>query len=504
MPLKDRDRDRPRRLNRLGIIRLGFKKTNAKGVEFPVQAGHFVLTDAEEIAAHYGDEPRELDVMLPFADIQRNFDAAYTVWAGGVLVCRGDGEFVEYAQPHKVTTKKKEGRTWTSVKNAPGDTLVSRGMASGTFTWGNSTFNDGDHVPCPGQAADLYPHCRSCKVSAILKVMMSDPELFRFGYYQLGTGSGKNYDTILGTLELMFEGVGRLSGIPFVLRLVEEATNYKDASGQSRKGKSWFLQLESDPEYTRKMLTMRADAALNVDQQVARLSPGDYEEVGDYEETAPPPIADVELLVDEKTGEIRGANEVDADAVVVTPVPETEPEEKAPAAAKTNGKMPRPLTPIQLRGALLQRAGYTVEDNVIVSEPQNDPMAKEVAKGFLGKVIGTLNEVFASQEDPDSFRHTVLKYVFGYDSANELHLGETSSLRSWLLGDNEELDSLAVQEAWAVIRDVSREAGQLDLLPDEQRTMAEFEGITADREKAKAIEATEEPEETPETEVLDY
>ena len=134
MPLKDRDNTRPRRLVRLGIIRLGYKekrnRQDGSEYEFPVQADHFVLTDAQELTGVYGPQPRELDVILPFPDVYRNFDAAYTVWAGGVLVCRGDGEFVEYAAPSKVQ-KKKNGAT--AVYNDSGDTLVSGGAAQVAF-----------------------------------------------------------------------------------------------------------------------------------------------------------------------------------------------------------------------------------------------------------------------------------------------------------------------------------------------------------------------------------
>ena len=69
MALKDRDKTRPRRLVRLGIIRLGYKekrkRKDGSEYEFPVQADHFVLTDAHELTKVYGEQPRELDVNRP-------------------------------------------------------------------------------------------------------------------------------------------------------------------------------------------------------------------------------------------------------------------------------------------------------------------------------------------------------------------------------------------------------------------------------------------------------
>lgn len=297
--MKDRDRSRPRRLVRLGVIRLGHKETKTKKrrdgttyeVEYPVQDDHFVLTDAPEIAEVYGDEPTELDVLLPFPDIARNFDAFYTVWAGGVLVCKGDGEQVQYAAPFRAEEKNKR----TRVYNAPGDTLVSDGQAQVAFSWNGQNFAPGDIVPCPGATADLYPHCAACRISAILKVLMAKPELFRLGYYQVATGSKRNYDTILGTLELV-SGYGRLplSGIQFKLRLVEESATYTE-NGQRKATKKHFLQLEPDPDLTRRLYVQQAERLVGGEQQAAIPANVDAvtgEVFDEAEEPAPPPFAE--------------------------------------------------------------------------------------------------------------------------------------------------------------------------------------------------------------------
>ena len=295
MPLKDRKN--PRRLKRLGIIRLGYKETKTKTrqdgstytVTYPKQSDHFLLHDAPEIAEFYHGDVRELDVIFPFPDVWRNFDAAYTVWAGGVLVCKGDGEYVQYAGAFKTEEKNEKMR----VYNAPGDTVVSDGVAQTSFKWNGQKFEKGELVPCPGVAADYYPHCRACKMSAILKIMMGHPELFRLGYYQIATGSGRNYDTILGTLELIHEQAGKVSGIPFKLNLVEEATTYKDDSGQRRSGKKWFLQLEPDPTFTRRLYASRANALI-VDVPKITATAQEPQDQGweIIEEEAPPPFAE--------------------------------------------------------------------------------------------------------------------------------------------------------------------------------------------------------------------
>lgn len=306
MPIRDRSR---RRLVRLGVIRLGHRekrKSNGREYEFPVQDDHFVLTDAPEVAEFYAaqgiDEVRELDVLLPFPDIERNFDAWYQVWAGGVLVCQGDGEYVQYAVPFTCSVSSKGN---TSVRNAPGDTLISNGVARVPFDWNDTHFEAGEYVPCPGAAQDLYPHCAACRLNALLKVMMADPALFRMGYYQISTGSGRNYDTIMGTLEQM--PADRLNGFPFKLRLVEEQTTYQDTDGQRKKTNKWFLQLEPDPTITRELYRRRVSQMLGageVEETPALPESVDPDwEPFDADEPAPPPYAEVQQPGDSVTVE---------------------------------------------------------------------------------------------------------------------------------------------------------------------------------------------------------
>ncbi len=323
MPLKDRDQKVPRRLVRLGIIRLGHRveKTRPDGTvyQYPTQDDHFVLDDAADLLERYGPAATELDVLLPFPDVRRNFDGAYTVWAGGVLVCRGDGEFVEYAAPFTVT----ENKSRVAVRNAEGDTLVNSGMAARAFKWNGAEFQTGDHVPCPGGGvAGRYPHCAACKKTAMLKVMCADPQVFRFGFYQLVTGSGRNYDTILGTLELIHEHAGKVSGIPFTLRMVKEKCVYT-TGGQRKQGERYFLQLEPAAALVRALYAKQADAILAAPQLAATVAASQdegeqWEEPVDTDPEAPPPAAEnVEATNGEPENEDdQGAesNETPADA----------------------------------------------------------------------------------------------------------------------------------------------------------------------------------------------
>jgi len=293
--IKDRNN---RRLNRLGIVRLGHKETgtrkNGSTYTYPVQDDHFLLHDARDIEEFYHkkgiSEVRELDVLLPYPDIPRNFPTWYQVWAGGVLVCQGDGEYVAHATPFTCAVSQRGS---VSVRNAPGDTLIANGVAQVPFDWNGDHFAEGDHVPCPGAAKETYPHCAACRLSSVLKVMMADPALFRFGYYQISTGSGQNYDTIMGTLEAM--PADRVNGVPFKLSMVERQTSYQDTDGQRKKTTKWFLQLEPDPEITRQLYTRQVSQMIGAPAPMPVLVAGERHGPDDIiygEPPAPPPYAE--------------------------------------------------------------------------------------------------------------------------------------------------------------------------------------------------------------------
>ena len=439
MPIKDRTR---RRLPRLGVIRLGLLVDNARGSgQHPIQTDYFVLKDAPDIADFYAaqdiEKVRELNVRLPFRELERNFDAWYQVWANGVLVCQGDGEYVQYATPTRVEVKKtKGGEDRTHVYNANGATLVSNGVAQVAFDWGGTHLEPGEIVPCPGGAANLYPQCAACKLGALLKVMMADPDLFRFGYYQISTGSKRNYDTIMGTLELM--PPGQVNAVPFKLRLVEEQITFQEG-GKRKKTTKWFLQLEPDPAITRQIYQQRTAALLGAPRQAPPEIPASAgpEWVDLDEETAlPPPF--VEVGADAATGYEGGDH-----------APETGEPPLEPRA--TN----RPYAPETVKAKMVQLA-------------QGQHASASQAQVQL--IAGKLNECFAGDPDADRKRHGVTNYLFGFESSKNLHTGHVDALLKWLLLDSEKddtgdypLHASAPAEAAAIVKAALIDAGQAEM-----------------------------------------
>lgn len=326
MAIKDRKRTR---FNRLGVIRLGYRvfycdnghakaptrwngnasqecsvcgKTRSglserSGVA-PYQPGHFVLRDAPAILDFYEQRGtpetgiRELEIMFPFAERDRNFIANYQVWTANTVVCEGDGEYVTRASPFKLS-KSKSG--YLRIRQDTGDTLVNNGMACKKFDWNGEHFEAGDHVPCSGSGEErLYPHCALCKLNSLIKVIMADPELFDVGYYQIATGSGNNYDAF----DTMFDILpANVQGVRFRLQMVQEKKRYRGDDGKLHPTEKWFLYLKPMREDLRQMMEQQAARQLGqgIVEEMPQLEAGgdtielSADDIEDPENTEPPP-----------------------------------------------------------------------------------------------------------------------------------------------------------------------------------------------------------------------
>lgn len=462
MPLKDRDRTIQRRITRLGIIRLGYKEERSRSdgstYEFPVQADHFVLRDAPEVAEFYGvpaegvtnaapdsAKLRELQVLLPFPDVERNFDGFYTVWAGGILVCKGDGDRVLYASAFE--TKRKGEKV--TVHRGTAETHVTDGVAQAGFAWNGEEFRVGDIVPCSGQSRNLYPHCTACRRSSLLKVMMADESLFRLGYYQIATGGGANYDSILGTLEIV-SGGGRqpVNGIPFVLRMVQRETTYIDDNNVRRKTEKWFLELEPDPTFTRALLQNRAAQAAGLLTAGGDDGTGDVfdGEIIDDGEDAPPPYAE-------------GGDHAEGDALVEAA------DGLGGEVASANGKAERPLPPVKLRKMLHDKVVKKLDD-----APKK--WSGDITDGQIKLLNSKLNECFLPDKGKkaDAKRHSALGWFWeGRESATELTKVEAGAMLDCLLDQSEEkegtydLHPSAPREMQAALKRALKDAGQQEM-----------------------------------------
>jgi hypothetical protein len=285
MPIKDIQDNRPT-LNRLGVIRLGVKKTAQNGKEYPAETEYFVLTDAPDVAAAYGEKPTELLIYLPLPTVDEVFPAHHELWGAAGNVCRGDGE-----------------RILSLVEPGGVHPVIRAGAVIRPYREGNGKdYQIGEVVPCPGLEKGLYKRCADCRPRGTLLVMVRDPHspqqlvAARLGYYQVSTNSYYNIKNLTGQLLYaadLAQGMGRpdLRGIPMMLKRVQRPVSVvitKDGEEKRQQVLKWFVDLEFDLRWAELANQAMAELAMGGAEALA-LPPGGVDprtgEIVDYAES---------------------------------------------------------------------------------------------------------------------------------------------------------------------------------------------------------------------------
>ena len=191
-----------RRLPRLGKIRLGIKKQNAAGKEYPSETPYFVCT--EEVRAVYGDEPTELDILLPSDDPTIIFPQSLR-WYGQTagLKCLGDGET---AERYNEQTKEWDARG----------------------------------CPCEHRKGDDNPK-GECVPHASLMVLL--PRVSLGGLYEIRTSSFNSIVDVNSGLDMVRGMAGRIMMVPIKLRRVPRATQHE---GKKKTHYTLFVGLDAN------------------------------------------------------------------------------------------------------------------------------------------------------------------------------------------------------------------------------------------------------------------
>jgi hypothetical protein len=172
------------RLPRAGKIRIGIKKKNDKGKEYPSAVDYFVCPD--EVIKVYGDKPKTLDIMFPIEDDTQFFPQWYKMYGTSKefkdlsgLKCKGDGE------------------TATRVNKK------------------------GNMVPheCKGEECPDYIS-KQCRRVAILQFML--PNVPGIGVYQISTTSRNSIYNLNGGIAFIRALAGRVRMIPLKLALIDQ------------------------------------------------------------------------------------------------------------------------------------------------------------------------------------------------------------------------------------------------------------------------------------------
>lgn len=179
------------RIPRVGKIRLGVKKIAQSGKEYPSATDYFVVNEdgatsrpaAEGFHAVYGDEPREIEIVLPAPRVDDVLEGAYRSYGTGGLLKR-----------------KCAG---------PGSECVTRGP-------------DGEWIasPCMCEKEGLDPDDKSkhCQRRWTFTIMLMDVP--GVGVWQVETGSPMAAEGLAQSLRLIEQFRGHLQGAKATLRVV--------------------------------------------------------------------------------------------------------------------------------------------------------------------------------------------------------------------------------------------------------------------------------------------
>jgi len=305
----------------IGNIRKGAPKSTDKRV-IGKDLTYFRVTfkEGEEEAAEaflkaYGKTPRLLNVLIPFDDLDRVWEAWNEAYVTGALVHRcnrnprtGEG-FVHYA-----------------IDPATGRPLVYGGLSTDT----------GERVPCQGVAmtckgGQMVPYLAGkkqepikCSQEGRLRVIIK--ELARLAYLTLHTTSINDIYHLDEQLRgIKRTGGGRLAGMPLVIRRRLEYISTPGEGGKRVRRKSWLLSIEPDGDWVR--------------AKIETMKKASYPALSAPAEVVPTVIIEGEV-VDVTTGEILdeedigGGNGTEGEAQETVTKPKKAPTKKKPT---TNG-----------------------------------------------------------------------------------------------------------------------------------------------------------------------
>lgn len=189
-----------RRLPRLGKIRLGEKAKGARG-EYPKKLDHFNFKDVPEVAEVYGDDCKELPIVLPADDVSVFFPTARKAYRTSGLFCAcDDGEIARRVRVPIEANGKGDHQGEAFIK------------AEGLSVKPGEMFE----LPCPGESCDYFER-KMCKNLGRLLFIL--PEIPRFGVYEIATTSYNSIVNVMSMTEAIRSAVGTVAGIPLTLCL---------------------------------------------------------------------------------------------------------------------------------------------------------------------------------------------------------------------------------------------------------------------------------------------
>lgn len=219
----------------IGQIRKGIKETRTrqdgssytvpKDLEFfRVEFDQRESRAAARFVQVYGEQPQEINVILPFDEIERCWDAWLEAYTAGRLVARSDGQKFVYL-----------------VNTETGEAVVKNGVPIVPYI-------DGQVVGKDYEGKDVF-----ARPVGRLRVIV--PELARAAYLTVHTTSVNDIANISMQLEAFKQiNDGVIKGIPLVLRRRPKKISIPTKDGQRARMQKWLLSIEADPEWVRAKL----------------------------------------------------------------------------------------------------------------------------------------------------------------------------------------------------------------------------------------------------------
>jgi hypothetical protein len=258
--------DRGMAFPEIGIIRKGApKETDRPGKDL-----HYfrVVFDAKEEETNkkfisvYGSEPSEINIIFPFDDLTRFWDAWMEAYTAGRMIARSDGETFSYlVDPESGEIIVKDGLNVKTNQPEPYREIIGR--AENTVI--------------------------KCKPTGRLRVII--PELQRLAYLTVKTTSLWDVINISDQLSaIQAISGGTLRGIPLVLRRRPKMISTPGQNGKRVRREKWLINIETDQEWVKAKLNEARRLALpdggsylleaqnQPDEIVSEYDPGDEEE----------------------------------------------------------------------------------------------------------------------------------------------------------------------------------------------------------------------------------
>lgn len=432
--------DRGEAFPQIGNIRKGEKqeRVSSKGKKYiaPVDLDYFnVQFDEREIkaiadfTANYKPKPTELNIVFPFNDIDRVWDAWMEAYLAGRMIARSDGEYFTYLVDHET-----------------GEVKVLNGYHIKT----------GLRVP----HKDLLGHYKTqagrmepikMRPTGRLKVIIR--ELERLAYLVVHTTSKYDIMNISSQLQGIEQVHGQISGIPLVLKRRPKMISTPSGNGRRARREKWLLSIETDPEWaSMKLRELNIDALPKVREMPmleAVIIDGDADD--DYDVTQPP---------EPHQG---GSGEVPTtETIPVTAQDDGLHANNQEAGSHTNPQKQndngseRPLSPPAFRERLHANIQLIEEAGHTCTPTQRNMIAVN------------METCFAPNNNAREMRKTTLHYLCGVDSVKNLTDAEVLALRAWLnakpdSGGDWLVDGMAVKEANAVYAEAMKDQGQTEM-----------------------------------------